>query len=102
MHRRLTGTKIVQAKVMKGSFVPLGTQAGDGREDRSPDLRFSQHLPREPLSSGVQTGFLLLAATTAKGAGALTVAGQWRSFTAFPSILAIAVLRNAALSEPQR
>jgi hypothetical protein len=25
-------------------------------------------------------------------AGALTVAGQWRSFTAFPSILAIAVV----------
>ena len=28
--------------------------------------------------------------TTGIGAGALTVAGQWRSFTAFPSILAIA------------
>jgi hypothetical protein len=29
--------------------------------------------------------------------GALTVAGQWRSFTAFPSILAIAVVKIAAL-----
>ena len=29
-------------------------------------------------------------------AGALTVAGQWRSFTAFPSILAIAVVYYAA------
>ena len=28
---------------------------------------------------------------------ALTVAGQWRSFTAFPSILAIAVVNCAAL-----
>ena len=32
-----------------------------------------------------------------RGAGALTVAGQWRSFTAFPSILAIAVVNCAAL-----
>ena len=30
--------------------------------------------------------------TTAWVPGALTVAGQWRSFTAFPSILAIAVM----------
>jgi hypothetical protein len=30
--------------------------------------------------------------TTGGEAGALTVAGQWRSFTAFPSILAIAVM----------
>ena len=30
------------------------------------------------------------------GRGALTVAGQWRSFTAFPSILAIAVVNCAA------
>jgi hypothetical protein len=29
-------------------------------------------------------------------AGALTVAGQWRTFTAFPSILAIAVVSGAA------
>ncbi len=28
-------------------------------------------------------------------AGALTVAGQWRSFTAFPSILAITVVKFA-------
>jgi hypothetical protein len=30
------------------------------------------------------------------GTGALTVAGQWRSFTAFPSILAISVMSCAA------
>jgi hypothetical protein len=35
--------------------------------------------------------------TTGGVAGALTVAGQWRSFTAFPSILAIAVVNCAAL-----
>jgi hypothetical protein len=29
-------------------------------------------------------------------AGALTVAGQWRLYTALPDILAIAVVRNAA------
>ena len=29
-------------------------------------------------------------------AGALTVAGQWRIFTAFPSILAIAVVTRSA------
>ena len=34
--------------------------------------------------------------TTVTGAGALTVAGQWRSFTAFPSILAIMVVKGAA------
>jgi hypothetical protein len=37
-----------------------------------------------------------LADTTAIEASALTVAGQWRSFTAFPSILAITVVRYAA------
>jgi hypothetical protein len=35
-------------------------------------------------------------------AGALTVAGQWRSFTAFPSILAIAVVGCAAVFEGSR
>jgi hypothetical protein len=37
-----------------------------------------------------------MADTTAVEAGALTVAGQWRTFTAFPSILTIAVMRYAA------
>jgi hypothetical protein len=32
---------------------------------------------------------------TARKTGALTVAGQWRSFTAFPNILAIAVMSRA-------
>jgi hypothetical protein len=35
-------------------------------------------------------------------AEALTVAGQWRSFTAFPSILAIAVVNCAAPLEGSR
>ena len=39
---------------------------------------------------------------TGRWAGALTVAGQWRSFTAFPSILAIAVVGCAALFEGSR
>jgi hypothetical protein len=34
--------------------------------------------------------------TTAGKTGALTVAGQWRSFTAFPNILAIAMMSCAA------
>jgi len=33
--------------------------------------------------------------TTAGKTGALTVAGQWRSFTAFPNILAIAMMSGA-------
>jgi len=33
---------------------------------------------------------------TDEPAGALTVAGQWRNFTAFPSILAIAELNATA------
>jgi len=44
------------------------------------------------------TGHLLLAVKTGRIAGALTVAGQWRNFTAFPNILAIAVV-NCATSE---
>jgi len=34
--------------------------------------------------------------TTGGETGALTVAGQWRNFTAFPSILAIAVVKCTA------
>ena len=41
--------------------------------------------------------FPALTRRTGRWAGALTVAGQWRSFTAFPSILAIAVVDCAAL-----
>jgi len=40
--------------------------------------------------------FPALADRTGRWTGALTVAGQWRSFTAFPSILAIAVVGFAA------
>jgi hypothetical protein len=36
---------------------------------------------------------------TVMEAGALTVAGQWRSFTAFPSILAIAVVKGRTIGE---
>ena len=39
---------------------------------------------------------------TGRLAGALTVAGQWRSFTAFPNILAIAVVGHAALKSSSR
>ncbi len=35
-------------------------------------------------------------------AAALTVAGQWRNFTAFPSILAIAIMDRAAPSRSCR
>ena len=34
--------------------------------------------------------------------GALTVAGQWRIFTAFPNILAIALVNNAAQRNKQQ
>jgi hypothetical protein len=37
-----------------------------------------------------------LAETTADEAGALTVAGQWRNYTAFPNIQAIAVVDSIA------
>ena len=42
--------------------------------------------------------------STGTKAGALTVAGQWRNFTAFPSILAIAVVDGAdlRLRQPER
>jgi hypothetical protein len=40
--------------------------------------------------------------TTAVQAGRSTVAGQWRNFTAFPSILAIAVLNFATQSMSDR
>jgi hypothetical protein len=41
-------------------------------------------------------GNLILTGTEA---GALTVAGQWRTFTAFPSILAIAIMNCTAPQE---
>ena len=90
------------------SFVPLGTQAGWGREDRSPDLRHLQPPSHRHFSRIVRSGSLgvnspagSLLATWKAGCGteALTVAGQWRSFTAFPSILAFAVIIGAAPSE---
>jgi hypothetical protein len=37
-----------------------------------------------------------LSKSTVTEAGALTVAGQWRNFTAFPSILAITMVKCAA------
>jgi len=39
---------------------------------------------------------VLLGAKTNSITGALTVAGQWRNFTAFPSILTIAIVDYAA------
>jgi hypothetical protein len=41
--------------------------------------------------------FPVLTNTTDLLTGALTVAGQWRSFTAFPSILAIEVINCTAM-----
>jgi hypothetical protein len=41
---------------------------------------------------GLKSCLLLPRYTTASETGALTVAGQWRSFTAFPNILAIAMI----------
>ncbi len=46
--------------------------------------------------------FLAVAIRTAIQASALTVAGQWRSFTAFPNILTIAVVWFAARTESSR
>jgi hypothetical protein len=96
-------------KSMKNSFVPLGTQAGWGRKDRSPDLRLLQppsrrhilRIVRSGIYRGLKApaGFLIAAEKAGGRKGALTVAGQWRSFTAFPNILAIAVVIGAAPSE---
>jgi hypothetical protein len=102
---------------MTGSFVPLGTQAGKGVQDRSPDLRLFSHLPkRQAKKSGLLSVVFSghsreakqpwlnsclsirspIAWWTRREAGALTVAGQWRIFTAFPNILTIAVMNCAA------
>jgi hypothetical protein len=61
-----------------------------------------QWFTRASAMAKVPGWFPALAYTTGRGAGALTVAGQWRSFTAFPSILAIAVVSCAALFEGSR
>jgi len=84
--------------------------------DRSPDLRLlqppSQKRAREARLQWLSGNFRwrrkypgwfpTLAETTDLRAGALTVAGQWRNFTAFPSILAIAVVNCAALQGSSR
>ena len=77
-------------------------------KDRSPDLRLLQLPSQKRMLKLASSGFLGPSAlggktqaeilpssdnpTTGTGAGALTVAGQWRNFTAFPCILAIAVV----------
>jgi hypothetical protein len=88
---------------------PRNVKAVRYAEDRSPDLRWIQppsqsrtNLDSTPVaSSGLRVQRKHLAETffvpmprytTAREANALTVAGQWRSFTAFPSILAIAMM----------
>jgi hypothetical protein len=43
-----------------------------------------------------------LAAQTRVKAGAFTVAGQWRNFTAFPCILAIAVVDGRSFEQQER
>src|SRR5271166_265610 len=97
----------------KGMFdppFPSERKRVGGAKDRSPDLRLFQppsqrRAHRAYASSGFAALPLLaempwlspaLAHRTAFEAGALTVAGQWRSFTAFPCILAIAVVKCAA------
>jgi hypothetical protein len=86
-------------KNMDSSFVPLGTQAVEDAADRSPDLRCVSRLPKGAWPSVAcgslktkRSGLQILSMTpfieTANRSGALTVAGQWRNFTAFPSILA--------------
>jgi hypothetical protein len=102
---------------MNSSFVPLGTQAGLNAEDRSPDLRLIQPPSQQRILEIRHQWFngvfslhqrLRLTScpspnTTGSKAVALTVAGQWRTFTAFPSILAIAVISRAAIyTQPKR
>jgi len=54
---------------------------------------------KAPQRWGFALAGVLLGAKTNSITGALTVAGQWRNFTAFPSILTISVVDYAA---PQR
>jgi hypothetical protein len=82
-------------------------KAVEDAKDRSPDLRLfqppSQRQAWKLIFSGLagphakhmqaMTDFLPSIQSTMMLAGALTVAGQWRSFTAFPSILAITVVK---------
>jgi hypothetical protein len=98
--------KTLQRIRHKSSFVPLGTQAVGVCEDRSPDLRIAQppshKRPTGDTLAVVHFGpprvaekpgwFSASADQTGRVAEALTVAGQWRNFTAFPSILAITVV----------
>jgi hypothetical protein len=51
---------------------------------------------KAPQKSGFALAGVLLGAKTNSITGALTVAGQWRNFTAFPSILTISVVDYAA------
>ena len=87
---------------------PSGRESGSRREDRSPDLRLLQPPSQKQARAPVCSGFLgscsrsrrtrlnffphPMTQPTVTEPGALTVAGQWRSYTAFPSILAIKVV----------
>ena len=70
-------------------------------KDRSPDLRLGgpsrSHAPVveqiAALADGCSSRF---PDSTRAGSGALTVAGQWRIYTAFPCILMIAVVASLA------
>ena len=86
-----------------------------GVKDRSPDLRLASTFPESARWAYLQwligtsdrakvtkLTFLAVAIRTAIQASALTVAGQWRSFTAFPNILTIAVVWFAARTESSR
>jgi hypothetical protein len=87
-------------------------KAVEDAKDRSPDLRLFQPPSQKQAFELVFSGFTgleksikrpwlnscphPLPESTVAEAGALTVAGQWRNFTAFPSILAITMVKCAA------
>jgi len=94
---------------MKAPSFPSERKLVEGARTGLLTCAFSSHLPTDTHEGGLQWltwglrdwrrnpgWFPALADRTGRWAGALTVAGQWRSFTAFPSILAIAVMGCAA------
>ena len=107
--------RCAETGMMAPSF-PSERKRVKSAEDRSPDLRLLQ-LPSQSKPEGSppvdsrgipRVGGKTLAEilplrthTTGIEAGALTVAGQWRNFTAFPSILAIAVVQLRCLDREQ-
>jgi hypothetical protein len=95
---------------MDRSSVPLGTQAGLSIKDRSPDSRrppatliAGPAITFPELHSSGRAHFAQQRSIALAGFSlALTVAGQWRIFTAFPSILTIVVVTFAPEIERSR